>query len=263
MKDTELTYGLNAPLGKDEYSVNYLKYLLSPFNVTDSSLRTVLSRMQKSGVIESIKYGIYFFNKKGKKISQNVAFSFRSPNWDNWNNTWWGFIYSLPSTEKALRHKVRTKLLSYRFSSLYPGCWIRPLNEEEKIEEKLFLLSNSDYGDLIKMNFQMNPDKIRIQSLWNIKSINMEFTDGIKLIEKSESKLNHISSNEAFVLKMCVGNVIVKLLFKDPLLPDYYLPDNWMGMELRKYFFFWEKRVSKAAGVFIEGYKIKRDRNEN
>ena len=168
MKDSDLIYGVMASLGKDEYSVNYLKYLLGPFNITDSSLRTVLSRMQKSGVIESKKYGIYFFNKKGKKISQNVAFSFRSPNWDNWNNTWWGFIYSLPSTEKALRHKVRTKLLSYRFSSLYPGCWIRPLNEEEKIEEKLFDLSNSDYGDLIEMNFQMDPDEIRIQSLWNI-----------------------------------------------------------------------------------------------
>ena len=57
MKDSDLIYGIMASLGEDEYSVNYLKYLLSPFNVTDSSLRTVLSRMQKSGVIESLVGG--------------------------------------------------------------------------------------------------------------------------------------------------------------------------------------------------------------
>jgi len=255
MKDSDLIHGIMASLGKEEYSVNYLKYLLNPFNVTDSSLRTVLSRMQKGGIIGSKKTGIYFFNKKGKKISQNVAFSLKPSDWDNWDNTWWGFIYGLPSKEKALRHKVRTKLLFHRFSSLYPGCWIRPLNKKEKIEEKLFDFSNSDYGDLIKMKFQESLGKTRIQNLWNIKSINMEFIDGIKLIKESESKLNYISTNEAFVVKMYVGNIIVKLFFKDPLLPDYYLPDNWMGMELRKYFFSWGKRVTKAAESFIEGFK--------
>jgi len=259
MKDSDLIYGIMASLGKDEYSVAYLNYLLGPFNVTDSSLRTVLSRMQKNKIIESKKNGIYSFDKKGKKISQNVALSFKSSNWDNWDNTWWGYIYSLPSKEKVLRHKVRTKLSLYRFVSLYPGCWIRPLNiekDEEQIKENFFDLSNSGFGDLVKMNFHRVPDKTRIQNLWNIKSINKEFKDGIKLIKESELKLKNIKSDNAFALKMYVGNIIVKLLFKDPLLPDYYLPDNWKGKDLRNIFFSWEKKATKAARKFIEGFKF-------
>ncbi|MDA3810341.1 MAG: hypothetical protein PF518_08430 [Spirochaetaceae bacterium] len=253
MKESDLIYGIMVSLGKEEYSITYLKYLLGPFNISDSSLRTTLSRMMEKSLLKSRKKGksvFYSFNTKGKKIGQNVSLSFVMPDWRDWDHTWWGYIYSLPSEEKALRHKVRKKLNAYRFVPLYPGCWIRPFNKSEGIEAGLSDLLCSSFGHLTKMDFITELSKDKIIDLWKIDLINDDFKKGLNTISRSLAILKDSKSGEAFYLKMITGNEIVQLLFKDPLLPDCYLPSDWQGAELRKSFFSWEKAVNEKAELF-------------
>lgn len=247
-----------ASLGKVEYSVSYLKYLLEPFHVTDSSLRTILSRMISKGVLQSKKKGksaYYSFAGKGKRIGSNVSFSFKIPDWSNWNHSWWGFLFSIPDDDKALRHKVTKKLSLYRFVSLYPGCWIRPLHDSEKIEECLQDLTSLGFCHLTKMEFVSELTEERIQKLWKIDSINYDYKKGLDLIKTSSVKLENANPEEAFRLKMTTGNEIVQLLFTDPLLPDFYLPEDWKGTELRQAFVRWEKSVYEKSKLFWNNYK--------
>lgn len=255
MKDSDLIYGIMASLGKEEYSASYLKYLLKPFHVTDSSLRTTLSRMINKGVLQSAKKGksaYYCFAEKGKKIGRNVSFSFKKNDWSNWDHTWWSFLFSIPAGDKALRHKVTAKLSAYRFASLYPGCWIRPLYENEKIKERIHDLSSAGFGHLTKMKFITELTEEKIRKLWKTESINNEFARGLDLIKKSSKKLETASPEEAFRLKMTTGNEIVQLLFTDPLLPDCYLREDWKGDELRESFKLWEKEVAKKSSSFSD-----------
>jgi len=258
MKDSDLIYGIMVSLGKEEYSVSYLKYLLKPFGVTDSSLRTILSRMLNKGVLQSVKKGksaYYSFADRGKRIGRNVSFSFKNPDWSNWNHRWWGFLFTIPAEDKALRHKVTKKLTYNRFASLYPGCWIRPLHESEKTEERIQELTSAGFCHLTKMEFSTELTKEKIQKIWKINSINYDFRKGLDLIKASLITLENANPEEAFRLKMTTGNEIVQLLVTDPLLPDCYMPEDWNGNELRQAFFTWEKSVYEKSKLYWKNYK--------
>ena len=254
MKDSDLIYGIMASLGKECYSISLLKYLLEPFDISDSSLRTTLSRMQNRGIIKSEKSGksaLYSFTGKGKRIGSNVSFSFFDPDWKDWNNQWWGFLYSLPAADKSLRHTIRAKLSAYRFVSLYSGCWIRPLRKIEKIDEKLSGFIGSGYGHLVNMTFAVELSPEKVCQLWDLPSVINEFDRGLELISSSLEMLKNADAGEAFRLKMLTGNEIVQILFKDPLLPDCYLPENWKGSDLRRMFAIWEDSVSVKSKLYL------------
>ena len=51
----------------------------------------------------------------------------------------------------------------------------------------------------------------------------------------------NFSPKYALQEKMYTGGIIVDLLFKDPLLPDIFLPKDWKGDELKKKFKIWDK----------------------
>ncbi len=254
MKDSDLIFGVMAATGRKSYSIDFLKYLIEPFDISDTSLRTTLSRMKEKKVLFSKKgkNSVYYsFADKGGRIGNNVSFSFKNPNWEDWDQSWWGFLYSLPSKEKALRHKVRSKLTAYRFVPLYPGYWIRPFNKAESIPSKLSDISSGSYGYLTKSEFITCLSTKKIQSLWKTREINNDFKNCINTIKESLSTLKTATSKEAFCLKMLTGDKVVRTLFKDPLLPECFLQEDWKGKELRNDFFCWEKNVSEKAYQFI------------
>lgn len=262
MKDSDLIYGIMISLEKQlqtkEYSISHLKYLTAPFDITDNSIRTTLSRMKQKNVIESKKVGkttYYSISEKGKKIGKNVALSFKSPNWDNWENEWWSYVFSIPQTEKPLRYRVRKKLQSYRFVSLYPGCWIRPIHIDEEISCKISSLLPEDKGNLLKINFIISLTKEHIQNLWKVEDYNRESKDGILELKTALENLANMEPKEAFFHKMTIGNRIIQLLFRDPLLPTQFLPEHWAGHQLREIFWEWEKKVSIKAGIYLNKYQ--------
>ncbi|MBB6482257.1 PaaX family transcriptional regulator C-terminal domain-containing protein [Spirochaeta isovalerica] len=259
MIDSDLIFGIMASMGEGQYSVSRLMYLTSPFSMSDTSLRTALSRMAARGIVMAEKRGrkaFYTIVTRGKRIGANVALSFAEPDWSSWDGRWWGFLYSLPSAEKALRHRLRTKLEAHRFVSFYPGCWIRPFREEEKIKEKLSGFSVSVNGRLVLLTFPDELTAVEVGGLWQLDSVNDALGRGIKLIEQSERSLERTDPAGAFRLKMETGDQVVKILFGDPLLPPCYLPENWAGGELRRRFTLWEKQVNKAAASFAAGGTI-------
>jgi len=253
VNDKDLIYGIMASLGEREYSVARLKALVSPFSMSDTSLRTILSRMSTQGLLSSEKRGkqaFYSFAEKGKGIGSNVSLAFCEPDWSGWNGRWWGFLYSLPSGEKALRHKLRTKLEGCRFVSFYPGCWIRPCREEERVVQKITGFCDGLKGRLIYMEFPEELSKEEVSTLWKLPLVNASFRSGIEVLDLSEKELDRADPAEAFRLKMEKGDEIVKILFGDPLLPPLYLPVDWAGSELRRRFALWNKRAAEASAPF-------------
>ena len=82
---------------------------------------------------------------------------------------------------------------------------------------------------------------------WLVEKINQDFQKGLEKIGNSTRKFNSLSPEQAFVEKMVVGGEIVSILFKDPLLPDIFLPKNWKGQELKEQFDRWIKALWKLS----------------
>jgi phenylacetic acid degradation operon negative regulatory protein len=237
-------------LGKEEYSFSDLQYLTVLFKIKESALRTNLSRLNNSGSLCARKNGkkaYYSLSSKMKTVSKNVARSFMDPDWNNWDNTWIGAAFSVPDSDMAFRHRIRKKLTAYRFTALYPGFWIRPYNKSEDLPVKLNNLKKKNYCSIMTFRFTDSPDRNRIIKLWKLKHINNELAEGLNILEKEKKKINKSGSAFAFKSRINTGSKIVSLLFKDPLLPPVYLPEDWKGSELRKKFEAWDNMVLKIS----------------
>lgn len=255
MNDSEMIFGLMASFEYTEYSFEQLKYLAAPFDATETSLRTNLARMTKNNILVSRKEGktaLYRLNKKGGRISSNVAFSFRKLDWSQWDGRWWGVLFSVPNIESAQRNAIRTKLVAYRFANLYPGFWIRPLHQKEKIENCLESLIGSEYCTFIDFNFYHEITKDDVSRIWKTNEINNKFKTVLETVRVHIDKAAAYTPEEGLKYKMLIGNEIVNALFSDPMLPDMYLPSPWMGDELRAAFGNFDNTMTEIARPYIQ-----------
>ncbi|MBN2736179.1 MAG: BlaI/MecI/CopY family transcriptional regulator [Spirochaetales bacterium] len=252
MNDSDSIFGIMASLGHVYYSVKVLIVLCDVLGISENSVRTNLHRMVKKGILDSKKDGkkaFYYFGSKGIKISRNVAQGFFTPDWKKWDNQWVGIIYSIPENQKTLRHKVRKKLELYRFASLYPGFWMRPC--QEKLPVNLDDIVSREYCDTIIFKPERSFSVQKIQELWNIKEIHREMIEALSLINKEIKIITSATPEEAFKRKIIMGEKMVSTLFKDPLLPDQFLPKDWSAARLRKSFFEFDSLASKRSETLI------------
>lgn len=255
MHESELIFGLLASFKKKEYSFDDIAWLVTPFDVSESSLRTNLSRMVANNVIAVNKVGrkaYYHFTERSEKMSSNVSRAFYKPDWTNWKNEWWGISVSLPSSARKLRYRMYKKLEHYRFATLHPGFWIRPLNPYEKLEEKISEIIRHPGSKVVQFSFYTEEDLTYIPVLWKIKEINNQFKKCLDQINEANNLYNLNDPKEALTGKMTLGHIIVQQLVKDPLLPERFLPKDWEGDNLRIAFKKWDSITTIKSKPYWE-----------
>ncbi len=239
IKESELIFGLMASLGNPEYSVSQLKELLALFNVTENTLRTTLSRLTKKGLLISRKEGksaFYRFSPKGTIIRSNVGRSFFELDWSNWDEWWWGVLFSVPERKRSERYRIHKKLFTYRFAPFHRGFWIRPRHPSEEIEKHL--QSHFEHANFRLISFMPHREftEAEVQRLWNIEKVAHKIDQALDLLLRELAKIDTMSAHEALIAEMEIGGIVVNTLFQDPLLPHRYLPADWKGSELRARF---------------------------
>lgn len=255
MKESDLIIGLMNAFGRKGYPVQSLIRLTAPFGTKESSVRTNLHRMSKKGLIFSEKEGrtaCYYLGEKWLRITENIGRSFKTVNWDTWDKSWWGLVFSVPDREKGLRYKIRKKLTAYRFAPLQSGFWIRPFHEEENIAANLESLEENGYTRLLRFVPEKRFSVEIIENVWQLHSLNREMQGRLEELEKWYGKIDSLSPREALRQRMERGDRVIKTLVKDPLLPQSFLPDGWNGENLRSFFLKWDREVTKRAAPYIE-----------
>lgn len=252
MKDSELIFGIMASLDKKEYSIDDLKYLTAPFDVTETNLRTVLSRMTNSNILcanRDAKKVVYKFCDKGIKTRLSVSAHFTTTQWSKWDNQWIGVLFSVPNLKNNERYSIRKILKHNMFACLYPGFWIRP-NNNDCIFKNIDEIVKNDHCKIIKYQHYSNITKEEISNIFEIKSINAEFKKELEVINILLKDDNY-DAIYSFRQKMIVGDRIIKLLYKDPMLPKEFLPDDWKGEEIRDKFFKLNKKLTQLSKPFV------------
>jgi phenylacetic acid degradation operon negative regulatory protein len=252
MKESDIIYAFFVAIPAKELTMKQLTALARPFRISDTSIRTSLSRMHSKNIIHIRKEGrkaFYRIGEKGNQIGNNVSLHFSDPDWSGWDGSYWGAAFSTPDT--GTRYRLQRKLSAYRFGILYPGFWIRPLNPAEKIETALAGYIKQNRLDLFRCVFTSKISPDRIASLYNLKETGRKIHQAYKLQELSMAKNEQLSSPDAFKEYIELGDYLVKILFTDPLLPEELLPPNWPGRELRKLFHDWISAYKNQIEPFI------------
>ncbi|MFW5737966.1 MAG: PaaX family transcriptional regulator C-terminal domain-containing protein [Spirochaetota bacterium] len=249
----DIMHGLILSLGRSEYAVAELKQLTAAFGISESSLRTWLSRQLKRGFLTVRREGrasFYALADKARRISANVSQSFGANDWSDWDGTWWGFVFSVPENRRADRHRVRTKLSAYRFAPWYGGFWIRPRHPREPIAERFGDDPSGRTGRLLAFTSVVELGGDEVRRLWNVPEVQAESRSALEVIAAERSRVAALSPEEAHVRRIEVGNAVVPVIFKDPLLPPRYLPEGWAGDRLKAEFAAWDHAVAERARPF-------------
>ncbi|MFN2299334.1 MAG: PaaX family transcriptional regulator C-terminal domain-containing protein [Anaerolineales bacterium] len=252
MKDADILYAFFVTLQADELSAREILVLAAPFGITETNVRSALSRMHARDVIAVRKQGRTAFYRRGgrgRRIGANVARHFHEPDWSGWDGTYWAAAFSQPDSK--IRHRLQKKLLAYRFRALYPGVWIRPRHPVEKIEETFADFLGRNGFDLLCGDFVKEPSRERIAGLYGLHRTGKDLRTMLRTVRRSGAAVSSLSPKAAFVHWLRTGDSIVKTLMSDPLLPPSLLPPRWPGTELRRAFKRWNALCEKRSAPFV------------
>ena len=147
----------------------------------------------------------------------------------------------MPDDTRRDRYRLIRKLSFYRFVALHTGFWIRPYHKSEDLENRLQELMNSAYCKSIRFRFYSKREMEKIPRLWKVAETHKRFRECIQYITKSREDYNLNDPQDALRGMMILGDIAVKQLASDPMLPDVFLPTGWQGRHLRDIFIEWTR----------------------
>ncbi len=254
MTVNELTLGIMASFNIGRLSFEQLSELITPFGITETALRTGLSRMIQNGLMSADRNSrpvSYCLTKKSRTVTGNISAPFKIKTENAWAGDFWGIAYSVPGNDTSRRHRLRKKLSAYRFGSLNPGLWIRPVMESEPPYNGLEDLEDDPACRLIRFTPRSRLTRDECRSIWKLGEKEKSMKDALTLIETALPEIPGFAPEEAFIRKMETGKKAVNALAGDPLLPAELLPAGWLADELRNLFALWDREITKAAVAFF------------
>lgn len=266
MKESDLLYGLLRSFKKPAYSFSDIEYLTTPFRISETCLRNNLSRMVSRNILIVTRQGrkaFYAFTARADKNGKNVAMTFRTPDWSGWQEDWWGISLSVPDESRKERYRLIRKLSYYRFAALHPGFWIRPYHEAEDLENQLRDVMANPCCKTIQFRFLMKSEWENIPKLWKVNEIQKRFMECANYLIKSRDDYDLNNPRDALRGMMILGNVAVKQLASDPMLPEVFLPSDWAGINLRKVFMEWTRLTFEKSKPYWKRIYQEEEQNTN
>ena len=143
---------------------------------------------------------------------------------------WDGFfrvvIYDISEETRKVRDRFRLKLKELGFGLLQKSVWISPYSFLNELKEFL-KINHLDKKVLIleTNNFYVDNLKEFAKEIWPLDEINEKYKEIYKKLLKFKSlKRKH----DRVTLLKKIKQEIFSVYFKDPFLPDEFLPNDWM-----------------------------------
>ena len=141
-------YGLYGRSNGGVLPVSVLISMLDDLGVESSGVRSSVSRLKRRGVLESVRQdGVAAY-----RLAPDLEDVFRegdrrifSPRRATAADRWLLIAFSVPESQRHLRHQLRSILTRMGFGSVTPGLWIAPGNTYEEIRQQLERAGVTEY----------------------------------------------------------------------------------------------------------------------
>jgi len=243
--------------------VGSLIALLEPFSLSESAVRTVLSRMSQKGWLRAERAGrhsFYDLAPRGRALLEEGEAKIYHPDWDRpWDGSWFLLAYSVPEDERHLRARLRDRLAWLGFGSLGNGLWISPYDLEAEVREVAGALDMRDYVSCFRAEgaaFAAPADLV--EKCWNLAEINARYEEFIRrhvpgfhrCREASEGGV--VSDAEFYALRFRLVHEYRDFPLIDPYLPRELLPPTWGGECAAHLFRTFHELLSRPADRYVE-----------
>lgn len=258
-------YGLYAREHGGVLAVSDLIRLLSDLGVESAGVRSSVSRLKKRGVLVSLKQG----GSAAYKLAPGLVEVFKagderifSPKRAQRADDWILTSFSVPESQRHLRHKLRAILTRMGCGQVSAGLWIAPGHLAPEVALQLQRAELLDYADLFRGAYLGEADiAAKVSQWWDLASLEALYKD---FIEAHEGILDRwrgnppVAAEDSDKLRQAFAEYVTtltqwrRLPYMDPGLPTMYLPEDWAGLAAEKLFADLHQRLAPLAREYAE-----------
>lgn len=236
-------YGLYARDHGGVLAVSDLIRLLSDLGVESAGVRSSVSRLKKRGVLVSLKQGgsaAYSLAPGLEEVFKAGDERIFSPRRAEHGDDWLLTSFSVPESQRHLRHKLRTILTRMGCGQVSPGLWIAPGGLAGEIGQQLERAGLTEYVDLFRGAHLGTGDvKAKVSQWWDLPALDALYSDFLVRHEDvlarwsgglAEEPEDTEQLRQAFADYVPTVTQWRRLPYLDPGLPAEYLPEGWSGL---------------------------------
>ncbi|WP_432504539.1 PaaX family transcriptional regulator [Kineococcus arenarius] len=221
--------------------VSAMVSLMGELGLDGASVRTLVSRLKSRGWLEADKRG----RISGYRLTETALASLAEGDEVVWrarqevslDQGWVLVTFSVPESERAKRHLLRSRLTGLGFGNIGPGVWIAPARMLQPARSLLSRLQLLEFVDLFTAQVAPGGDSPEalaglIARGWDLAELDAEYhafvRDQQPLAQRWQQQPG--SDREAFRTYALALNQWRQLPFKDPGLPPELLGPDWAGL---------------------------------
>ncbi|WP_406415545.1 PaaX family transcriptional regulator [Streptomyces sp. NBC_00873] len=253
-------YGLYSRATDGWMSVASLVHLLADLGVDESAVRSSVSRLKRAGMLESEAMAAaagYRLSDQARRMLRDGDQRIFSARRATLDEGWVLVVFSVPESERAKRHTLRTQLTRLGFGAASPGVWIAPGHVHDEVEDVLARLELRSYADLFRADYlAVTPDlPTKVRRWWDterLQDLYLQFLAVHRPVTELLAQGGPATDAEAFTAHIRVLTDWRRLVYLDPGVARELLPAKWSGTEASEVFDELHARLAGPARRHVE-----------
>ncbi|MDK1326592.1 PaaX family transcriptional regulator C-terminal domain-containing protein [Arthrobacter sp. zg-Y1143] len=232
--------------------------LLQDAGVGPAGVRSSISRLKKRGVLESVTVQ----GRSGYALSSGMQDTFREgderifhPRRAGIEDPWLLATFTVPESQRNIRHKIRSSLVRMGFGSVTPGLWIAPGHLRPSV---LSYFENRGMGQYLEFfladHVGSSDMRANVAQWWDLPALELQYAEFIRLqqpllerwLDGGQPVADRMA--RAFVDHLLLLTEWRRLPYLDPGLPVELLSKDWNALEAHDLF----SRLHSVLGPLAE-----------
>jgi phenylacetic acid degradation operon negative regulatory protein len=241
--------------------VSTLLELMADLGVGPQLVRAAVARMKSGGLLTSSRRGGvagYALTPKAWQILEEGdrrILTAREP--ASLADGWVLLIFSVPESQRAKRHQLRSQLSWLGFGTIASGAWIAPRRLRPEVESTLARAALLDFTERFDVSYGgVEASRRLAEKCWDLPELGRMYT---RFTARWEPVLQRwFNGREADLAQAAFRNYIDlvaewrRLPFLDPGLPTEVLPEDWEGEKAKWIYFALIGRIDGLAVDYVK-----------
>ncbi|MFJ6015992.1 PaaX family transcriptional regulator C-terminal domain-containing protein [Streptomyces sp. NPDC092952] len=257
-------YGLYARDTDGWMSVASLIQLLADLDVEAPTVRSSVSRLKRAGLLEARSvsgaagYRVSPATERILRDGDPRIFAARRATVEE---GWVLVVFSVPESERARRHTLRTELTRLGFGSVSAGVWIAPGHVHDEAESMLARHGLRAYTDLFRADYLAAAGgdaaelATKVRSWWDtarLQRLYVAFLAAHRPVAERIASGAAVTDRQAFTAYIGLLTDWRRLVYLDPGLARELLPEEWSGTYASELFDELHARLAGPARRHVE-----------